>query len=79
MSQAPTISQPVTLVFGIGTDVWGGWIRHGITAAAGILAEHGILMSSTVSAEAMQLGVAGVMSGLTLAWSWWQKRQQRKV
>lgn len=77
MSQGSTITQPTATVFGIGTDVWGGVIRHLITAAAGALAAHGVLASSSVSDVTMQLGVALGLQLLTTGWSWWQKRATR--
>lgn len=52
-------------------------MRHGLTALAGILLEHGLIMASDQQ-KVVEIGSSIAMGLATLAWSWWQKHKQNK-
>lgn len=64
-------------LFGIERDVWAGWIRHGLTFAAGSLAVHGVEVHHPLANAALQVLTATALSILTVAWSTVQKLSMR--
>lgn len=52
-------------------------MRHGLTALAGILLEHGLIMASDQQ-KFVEIATSLVLGAATLAWSWWQKHKQAK-
>lgn len=51
-------------------------VRHGVTVAAGVLLEHGILMASDQQ-QFIEIASSIAMASASLAWSWWQKHHQQ--
>lgn len=51
-------------------------MRHGLTALAGILLEHGLIMASDQQ-KFVEIATSIALGAATLAWSWWQKHRQQ--
>lgn len=58
----------------MGWDDCQGIIRHVLTTAAG-----GLVANGTVTSDQAQQIIGGIMAILTIAWSLYQKRQQRQA
>lgn len=62
------------MLFGVRRTVWAGWIRHGLTLAAGSAASWGVALPHRFSIEALDLGTAIGVTLVVFAWSAVQKR-----
>lgn len=51
-------------------------LRHGLTALAGILLEHGLIMA-TDQQKFVEIATSIAVGSASLAWSWWQKHHQQ--
>lgn len=52
-------------------------LRHGLTALAGILLEHGLIMA-TDQQKFVEIATSIAVGLVSLAWSWGQKRHQQQ-
>lgn len=53
-------------------------LRHGLTAAAGVLVTYG-LMDKGETEQFITIGSGFAIGAVGLVWSWWQKRGQQLV